>query len=173
MSREDFVAVGSRIFAAYLLITSTRSAPTTFRLLSQTDDTISLYLFAIEIAIVLLVVALLWFFPLTIARKLLPAMKEPRSEQAMDSSAGLSVGITLIGLWFLAGGIVDATYWLTIALRVRQETSEIPYTWSVEQKADVVSTVMQLVVALICILGSSGINQLIHRLRYGSANGTV
>ena len=169
MSREDFVAIGSRLFAVYLLIANIRSAPVTFRLLSQTDDTISLYLFAIETAILLLVVALLWFFPLMIARKLLPAMSEPRSEQAMDSSVGLSVGITLIGLWFLAGGIVDTTYWLTILLRARQETSEIGFEWSIEQEADVVATVVQLVVALVCILGSSGIKKLVYRLRYGDA----
>ena len=170
MSREDFVAVGSRLFAVYLLLTSIRSAPEIFQVLWRADDMTSVYLYGLTIAIVLLVVAFLWFFPLTIARKLLPAMKEPRSEETMDSHVALSVGITLIGLWVLAYGIVGAVYWIKLFLGLRREIDTGDYVWPPEHKAAMVATAVQLVVAALFILGSSGIRKLIYRLRYGKAD---
>src|SRR5688572_20489459 len=125
-------------------------------------------LYALVLAVCLAFTAFLWFFPLTIARKLLPVMREPRSESALDSSTALSVGITLIGLWFLANAVADASYWLTLLVRVSQ-TAPDGFEWSQEQIASMVSTAFELAIALFLVLGSSGIKQLVYRYRYGDA----
>jgi hypothetical protein len=168
VSREDFVAVASRLFAIYLLFVNIRSVPTALQMLSQPDGMEFAALYAFLIIALLLFIAFLWFFPLTIARKLLPVMREPRSETALDSSTALSIGITLIGLWFLASAIADASYWLTLLIRVAQ-TDAIGFEWSNEQIANMASTVVQLAVAFFLVLGSSGIRKLIYRYRYGAA----
>src|SRR6185312_5486649 len=87
--------------------------------------------------------AFLWFFPLSIARKLLPTMREPRSEHAIGEPVALSLGLTLIGICLLASALVDTTYWLTIIIRSRQ-IKDIPMEWTHQQVASMVATAAQL-----------------------------
>lgn len=115
----------------------------------------------------IVVCAVLWFFPLTIARKLLPAMGEPRSEAAMSGPVALSVGLTLLGVWVLAYALPDAIYWATLFLLTRQPDGGY-FEWGHEQIASIVTTAAELVLAAWLILGSTGIKRLILRYRSGS-----
>jgi hypothetical protein len=169
VSREDFVAVASRLFAIYLLYLTIRSTPGALQMLSQPDGMGWPALYAAVLVGLLLFTAFLWFFPLTVARKLLPVMREPRSETALDSSTALSVGITLIGLWWLAIAVADAAYWVTLIIRVAQ-TDAVGFEWSQEQIANIVTTVVELAIAFTLVLGSNGIKRLIYRYRYGSTD---
>ena len=135
-------------------------------LLDQPESRPSLVLVGLVLAGSLAVCAALWFFPLTIARKLLPAMREPRSETAMSGSVALSVGLTLLGVWVLAYALPDALYWATLFLLSRQVgAAYVP--WGYEQIASVVTTVAELALAAWLIFGSSGIKRLILRYRHG------
>jgi hypothetical protein len=168
VSREDFVAVAARLFSLYLLFLIVRSIPTVLQMISQPNGGGWTAMYAAVLAAFLAFTAFLWFFPLTIARKLLPVMREPRSEGALDSSTALSVGITLIGLWFLGNAVTDLSYWLALIIRVAQTAPE-GFEWSHEQIANMVSTAFELAIALFLVLGSSGFKQLIYRYRYGDA----
>ena len=168
MSREDFVAVASRLFALYLLFLNIRSIPAALQMLSQPEGAGWATVYALLLAGLFLFTAFLWFFPLTIARKLLPVMREPRSDTALDSSAALSIGITLIGLWFLADAISSASFWLTLLVRTTQ-VDTTNFEWTPEQISKMVSTGVQLVVSLFLLLGSGGVKQLIYRFRYGAS----
>ena len=167
MSREDLVAIASRLFAVFLLVTTARSFPSAAALLTQESHGPSLALVAVVLLAAIAICALLWFFPLTIARKLLPVMKEPRSEEAMSSSVALSVGLTLLGVWVLAYALPDAIYWITRFLLIRRMNVE-HYVWGPEEIANVITTLAELVLAAWLVFGSSGINTLIHRFRYGA-----
>ncbi|WP_407353290.1 hypothetical protein [Luteimonas sp. R10] len=166
MSREDLVAVASRLFAVFLLVTIARSFPSAAALLSQEGHRPSLALVAIVLIAGVAICAVLWFFPLTIARKLLPVMKEPRSETSMSSSAALSVGLTLLGVWVLAYAIPDAIYWMTRFLLIHR-IDDAHYAWGPEQIASVATTVAEIALAAWLIFGSSGIRRLIYKCRYG------
>lgn len=166
MAREDLVAVAVRIFAVFLLVTVARSFPSAMALLDQPESRLSLVLVGVVLAGSLSVCAVLWFFPLTIARRLLPAMREPRSETAMSGPVALSVGLTLLGVWVLAYALPDALYWATLFLLSRQVgAAYVP--WGYEQIASVVTTVAELALAAWLIFGSSGIKRLILRYRHG------
>jgi hypothetical protein len=167
MSREDLVAVAARIFAIFLLVTIARSFPSAMALLDQEGPRPSMVLIGVVLASSIAVCAILWFFPLTIARKLLPAMSEPRSETAMSGSVALSVGLTLLGVWVLAYALPDTVYWATFFLLTRQ-TGAGYSAWGHEQIASVATTVVELVLATWLIFGSSGIKRLILRFRYGA-----
>jgi hypothetical protein len=169
VSREDFVAVAARLFAIYFLFLNVRGAPTAFQMLSQPDGVGWASLYAIIMVVLLIFTAFLWFFPLTIARKLLPVMRESRSATALDSSVVLSIGITLIGLWFLANSLSDASFWLALIVRTTQ-IGTTGFEWSHEQIAKMVSTAVELVISLGLVLGSSGVRQLIYRFRFGSTS---
>lgn len=171
MSREDIVAVGIRVFAIFLLVTVARWVPGAVALMGQDPllPSPSPVLIGLVLASGIAISAYLWFFPLTIARKLMPAMREPRSEEAMSGSVALSVGLTLLGVWVLAYAVPDAIFWATFFWMVHR-SGDMYAAWTPEQIANVVSTGAQLVLAAWLILGSSGIKRMIFRLRYGREN---
>lgn len=166
MSREDIVAIAARVFAAFLLVTVARSFPSAMALIGQDGPQPSLVLVGLVLASSVVVCAILWLFPLTIARKLLPAMSEPRSETSMSGSVALSVGLTLVGVWVLAYAMPDAIYWTTIFLLTRSAEFE-HFVWGHEQIASVVTTAAELALAIWLIFGSSGIKRLILTYRHG------
>jgi hypothetical protein len=172
VSREDIVAVASRLFSIFLLITIARQVPSAIALLSQDVGADFIALVAIVLLAGVFVCGILWFFPLTVARKLLPVMKEQNSATSMDASVGLSVGLTLIGVWVLANGLIDATYWTTLFLRTRQLDTTY-FEWSHEHIANMVATVVELVLSAWLIFGASGIRRLIYRYRYGGPPGAA
>jgi hypothetical protein len=168
VSREDFVAVAARLFSIYVIFITLRAIPASIGALSQPDGGGWLLVYVLATAIFLAFAAFLWFFPLTVARKLLPVMREARSETALDGSVALSIGITLIGLWFLANAVVDAAYWLTLIASVAK-TDPPGFEWTTEQIASMGSTIVELAISLALVLGSTGVKKLIHRYRYGES----
>lgn len=167
MSREDYIAVAARLFAVYVALEIVLRIPGVFQLFSQDQMTwAGLSVLALLVAWGLC--ALLWFFPLTIARKLLPVMKEPRSEQAIDASVGLSLGLTLIGMWLLAQGAIDSFYWLIYVLRARQYEQGVNFEWAPDQVASMVATGFEVCIGAFLLLGSTVVKRYIHQLRFGS-----
>jgi len=166
MIREDVVAVASRLFAIYVILNILKNAPSTALLISQDGGMGWATLYALALVLGLALCAYLWFFPLTIARRLLPVMREPRSEQVVDASVALSLGLTLIGVWLLANAVIDSLYWLTLFLHTRR-VSELGFEWSSDQLANMAATASQLVISLWLLLGSTGIKRLIQKYRYG------
>ena len=165
VSREDYVAVAVRLFAVYIAFKVVLQVPDAARALSQDQDLAWAGLYALVLLASLALCAFLWFFPLTIARKLLPVMKEPRSEQAIGASVGLSLGLTLIGVWLLANGTIDVVYWLALITRTKQHV-ELNFEWAPDQIASMVATVFEVGVGACLVLGSTGLQRLIHRLRF-------
>ena len=170
VSREDFIAVAARLFAIYLLLSIIKYIPSSVQFLAQDAGASWMALYATVLVVGLVVCALLWFFPLTVARKLLPVMREQRSEQALDASVAISIGLTLIGVWVMAYGLVDGVYWLTLIVRTRQMNPAY-FEWMPEQIAGMFATAVQILIALWLIFGSTGIKRLIYRYRYGASQG--
>ncbi len=172
MSREDWIAIASRLFAVFLLVMVARSFPSAIALISQDEPKPSMALVAMVLGASLLACAVLWFFPLTIARKLLPVMKEPRSDSPMGESVALSVGLTLIGIWVLASALPNAVYWGSIYLTL-QQFDEGAFQWGPEQISGIATTIAELILSVWLIFGSTGIRRLIERFRYGPQRGAV
>jgi len=164
MSREDIVAVAVRLFAVFIFFAVIQSIPALMYALSSEFR----WQFAIPIITALfawmIFCAVLWFLPLPIARRLLPVMKEPRSEQTIDASIALTLGLTLLGVWFLANAIIDSVYWLIILSGVRQ-TYDTSFNWDHNAIAKVCTVAVKLVLALWLLIGTAGIKRAIYRLR--------
>lgn len=172
MSREDLIAVTVRIFSVFLLVTVARYIPSAIALVGQGSPQPSWVLAGLVLASSFAICAALWFFPLTIARKLLPAMSEPRSETSMSGKVALSVGLTLLGVWVMADAVPETFYWVTIFFLAHQTESQY-FHWGHEQIASVVMTMTELALSTWLIFGSSGIKRLILRYRYGPAADVV
>jgi hypothetical protein len=156
-----------------MLLSLLRSFPAAAKLFAGPDGAAFGGLYASLIAVGLLVCGLLWLFPLSIARKLLPAMREPRSEQVISAPLALSLGLALIGLWLLANAAVELSYWLGFWLRNRQFTLATGESveWSPEQVGNVLSAFVQLALGVWLALGAAGLRRLVYRMRFGQPSG--
>ncbi len=170
MSREDYVAIAIRLFAIYLAVVALRLIAAAAGAAALMQDAGFGFGLLIHAAVIVLVAAIaLWFwnFPLTIARKLLPVMKEPRSEENAGPSVLVSVALTLMGVWLLAGAVIDGTYWLTLLVMTQQVGFE-GHQFTHEQVANMLATVAELVLALVLLFGATGLRRLLFRIRYGA-----
>jgi hypothetical protein len=167
MSREDFVAVGLRLFAVYLLFLLIRALPTAVYTAKAGAQAGVLWWVLASALVCLGLVAVLLVFPLTLARKLLPVMRDTAAQTALGAELAWTIGITLIGLWFLAEAVTSLAYWGTWYLRTLAIVDD--YDVRPEEAAGLVSTGVQLVVALVLLLGANGIRSLIHRMRYSES----
>lgn len=166
MSREDIVAVAARMLALYGVFRIIALSPLAVNMLSQPDGISTTALFVVSHLVVLAACALLWFFPLTVARKLLPVMHEPRSEPTIDASIALSLGLVLMGLWLLANALLDLSYWLTL-LMLHSQKIAVSFEWTGTEIAALVSSIVRLVLALWLLFGTAGIKRLIGKFRHG------
>ena len=169
MSREDIIAIAVRLFAIFLAILELRTIAQVVALLStNTFVPGGLVVLVIVLLGMLAISALLWFFPLTVARKLLPVMKEPRSEIAMGAATAFPLALAVMGIWLFANAIVDVAYWLVLFAQVRGADMPgvelTPSQWS-----SVAATVVRLLLSLWLIFGNAGIRRLIARARHGGA----
>jgi hypothetical protein len=166
VNREDIIAVAVRLFAIYMLFNILETVPGATQLLSSQDGAIWTGLYVSILVCAALFFAFLWFFPLSVARKLLPVMRESRSEQTVGAPVALSLGLTLIGVWFLATGLVDASYWLTLIVRSKQ-LNNVPVEWTHKQIASMVADFTRLFLSVWLVFGTAGIRRLIYKFRYG------
>jgi hypothetical protein len=148
MSPHQTIAVAVRLFAVWLAAYALQTASATF--LDARVATKGLVVAGIIGILTLLVALLLWFFPLTTAKKLLPG---PAANFAPGETPDtwLAMGCALIGLWLLASAIPhvvrDALYLYS---------SNSSYDDSVEFKHWLAYRFVEIVVAVWLIVGTRG-----------------
>ena len=165
MSREDVVAIASRLFSVFLLITTIRAVSDAFFAAEAFSSTAGFVALMTVVSLAsLAVAALLWYFPLTIARKLLPVMKEPKPLVDPVSRTALELALTVIGIWVLATAVMDLTYW--IVLLAQAFGAEDGVDFGPHQRASLVALAVEFALGLWLGLGSRGVVNLVQRLRY-------
>ncbi len=167
MSREDYVAIAARLFAVFFAFKIAQQIPLAMQSLSKEGELIWALLVAFVFLLGLAVCVFLWFFPLSIARQLLPLMKEPRCDQTISASVALSLGLTLIGVWIFARGTIDAIDWLVWYVVSKLIDQEGGVVWEATHIAAVLTTVFELGLGAWLIFGNAGIRRLIYKYRYG------
>jgi len=170
MSREDIVAIASRLFAVFLVVVALRGLGGVVRFASAPQATgTGITVVAVTALVPLLLAALLWFFPLTVARRLLPVMRSPGPTLDFGGSV-LPVALTVLGFWVLSTAVTDLVYWgLLLALAA---SSSIPVEFPPDEKAAMVSTVAELGLAAWLLLGSHGLSAAVARLRQAGTTRT-
>lgn len=167
LGREDWMAIASRIAAIYFAASSLPAALGLVIALVrggeiQTGGGITL----LGLTGFLIAAVVLWFFPLTVARKLLPVMKERGVGIPLDGVTAFTLGITLVGFWLLTNGLLDAIYW-GVHLADLEAMRIEGRVFTTEQRASMVATVAQIAVAVALVLGADGVRRGVFRLRYG------
>jgi hypothetical protein len=165
MSREDIVAVAARLFAVYLAYTVLVTF--SYALAAPTGSVILKTYFICAVVFGSVAVAVLWFFPLTVARKLLPASKEPRTEGSLDGPTALSLALAIMGVWLMASVARSLTFSILAAVAL-PESSDNPGMSS--SHMHLVAELVQFGIGAWLVFGSRGFRQLILRARYGAAH---
>jgi hypothetical protein len=170
MSREDIVAIGSRLLAVYLAVRVMQSMVGIVPPLFMEGGVPPVWRAGIAISVLVMfgVCALLWWFPLTIARKLLPVMREPRSEATIGASTAMSLALTILGVWLFVTGLVSTAYWAVIFYQVSR--SEFDVAIDPRQYAEMAATAANLVIGLWLVIGNAGIRRLVARLQYAGSS---
>lgn len=106
----------------------------------------------------------MWFFPLTVATKLIPNVK-PEESAAFGAGGIEVVAFSIMGLWVLTTAIRDIFFWITFAYRVKNVGLGISEL-SPEDVGNIVATVVELVIGFWLLFGSKGLLGIIRRVRY-------
>jgi hypothetical protein len=147
MSPYQAVAVAVRLFAVWLAIYVLRTV-ISFAFVRQSG----VPGFGVAVAFVVLtalLVGVLWFFPGSIARKLL-SPENAKPETAASADLWLAMGCALLGLWMLTSALpslVLDTYAL-VYIDVTSDDSEL--------KRSVLYLLVQIAIALWLLLGAKG-----------------
>lgn len=168
MSREDIIAVALRLFALFLVVTAIRHAAGLASLGRHEElTTVILSATAVIMVLTLAFAAVLWYFPLTIARKLLPSLRDAGTPLSPAGQQVQEVAIIVLGLWVLASALPDTAYWLSMVMFTSGAGFEA-FTWLPENKANIVATALEVVIGFILFFGARGLSNLLYRIRYGN-----
>jgi len=131
-------------------------------------DNTQMLVFAIAGFVVATVVLLiLWFFPKSIARGLLPPSNGAPT-QPSSYEMWFTLGTALLGLWFVASSITPILRNLSVMYVLRPELINAEDLRSM--RVDVFYYVVELVLGLCLLFGASGIRKLVWRIRYAGSD---
>jgi len=167
MKLEHIVGLAVRLFSIALAIYVLRNGIALVPYFQAEHTQLLSYAYLFLMICLLLTALYLWYFPLTIAKRLV-SFKEPGQADVASATADevQVIGYTILGLYLLFDVLSDIAYWGFIWL-VSSRNQDIPIELSLEQRSSVVATGVELVFVLFLLLGAKGISQLIRRFRYG------
>lgn len=164
MNRKEVVAVAVRLFSIVLFLYGLKyflQSITVF--FEQGDLEIAAYVYTGFSILIALIALLFWLFPYTIASVVLP--KKPLKTGAVNWNCGnvLSCSFIILGMYFLYYVITDAVYWFYVINY--SNNFGIAMELTSDNRASIFSTVIEFVMSVFLILGSSGIARLILKMR--------
>lgn len=155
------LAIIVRVFAIFLAVNALISGSDLMVSLSnQNGQSIpfSYYMYPI---ISLFVSLVMFIFPMTVAKGIIPYQKI----QTLDLASGsyehlLTTAVIVLGLYFLFDALIDMFYWVYLWI-VYFQTSPVEFVVTLDQKAGTAATVAELFIALFLIFGTRKIVKLL------------
>lgn len=112
----------------------------------------------------LIVCAVLWLFPATIARWLLPGSDTPTAAPAPTLVQWQTMAVITIGIWILSQAIPDAAYWATLFGLSYSDGRFLDHLAD-GNKADLIVLAARIVVGLWLVFGTKGFAAFLLRVR--------
>ena len=100
----------------------------------------------------LLISLLLWYFPTIVSKKLVPLEPNSLSYEKLKLNDWYRLTFVVLGIFLLLSAIADLFYWASLSFYTEQ--SVIPVEFSAENKASIVTTVFEFILALLFIFSS-------------------
>lgn len=169
MSKEQIVGVTVRLFAIFLALYTLRYASNLLPYTAMPPPNNISFVFIGTLALFpILVAVLLWFFPLTVAAKLIPDINTKEQTTSIGAGSIEVVAFSVMGLWVLATAIPDIFYWVTFVHQVKSAGMGSPEL-SPENLGNIVATTVELAIGSWLLFGSKGLLSIIRRVRQGDA----
>ena len=150
MTPQHFIAVGVRLVAIWLAIRSARFFTSVPVLLDSMDRDDRLLQFLLYGGLHLLIAAVLWMFPMTVARKILPHVS-PAVAMTFSAHDLARVGCALVGLWLLVSKFYIFSWLIcTEAIDPSFRITELPS----ETKVDLAVSLGELILAVFLVVRS-------------------
>jgi hypothetical protein len=160
MSPQQTAALGVRLFAIWLAIYCARWAPYLFGVARDSDEVgitiVTLLAALLSVAVVLL----LWFFPHSVARAILPAAG-PQQAAIASPETWLAIGCALLGLWVLAEAVPAAIRSVYVLVYTKRGNIPLPDAWS----SSFVYALAEIAIGVWLVLGASGLRKLMRWAR--------
>ena len=164
MKPEHIIAVLVRLFAIALILVVVRDM---IAALWVVDDSVYLrkyaYIFLFGGAVIFISIILLKF-PLSVAKRIYPFRLEDEPKHSLNSDDFYHLGFILLGVYLLFYVLSDGVFWIAFTLYSGEEKLYSPLV-SLENKASMITTVVELFIALFLILGAKGITNTIKAIR--------
>ena len=164
MSPKQIVALSIRLFVIWTALSVLSRLPGNAAFLQRgLDDTFALGWLLAGAVLIALISLVLWFFPLTIAGRLLPGSGTPPAEPATIEQ-WFAVGCALIGLWALAASL-PAIFLFYVPLLRYAGTTEGRFSWDLVASLNFARFIGEAVIGLYLLLGAKGLRGLIRWAR--------
>lgn len=161
MKSSHYLAIAVRLFSIVLFVYSLRQSSLLVEYL--VNDSIngmeaSLFFISVSTLAPLFVAILLWYFPVSVARSILKPEIDQKLEPIRPQSV-LTVLVLALGLYAFYYAVVESIYWLTLwHLSERSIFSEAPLYLTVENKANMVATAIELFASIIILFKARSIS---------------
>lgn len=169
MTKEQIFGLAVKLFAIFLFVYGLRSLTGVIQIADTASGYSGIWWVAAGYLFIFVSLALLlWFFPVSVARRILP--KDDRKVGEADFSLNDIdvVAYSILGVWLLATTIPDVIYWLLV-LATLEHKGLIPY-MTHTRIASVIATLIQFGIGVWLMLGAKGLRGLIRKLRYAGAS---
>lgn len=159
MSVQAVIAVLLRVLAIFLAWRTVTMLPD---LLTANSPAATLWIASAALLSGIAAAGLLWWFNADLAKLLMRGIRE----QPQFSMSGEQFEVALfamVGLWIFVRGIMDSMWWLSFAIFIKDQGLDVVLT--AEQQADVVVTILELILGALIALKARGLRGLLQRLR--------
>ncbi|MEM7081935.1 MAG: hypothetical protein AAF465_04320 [Pseudomonadota bacterium] len=165
MSPHQTVALLVRLFCVGLVVHSFQTAFFSLEMSDPVYTRIAIAYFGIA----LIFSAILWKFPLLIARSMIKPDSESEEPSDWSKNEFYCFGFVVVGLLWLVLALSDLVYWFSFAI-YGSHFDSYSNQLDADQKAAIVSTLFEVIIALTLIFGAKGWFRLVSFLRFGIKN---
>jgi hypothetical protein len=169
MSPRQMVALAVRLFVIWTAISFLTRLPGNAAFLRRgLEDASGLAWLIAGVVLVFAICLVLWFFPLTIAGKLLPGSGIPPAEPATVDQ-WFSVGCALIGIWALASSL-PAIFLFYLPLLHYAGATEGRFSWDLLASLNFARIIGEALLGLYLLFGARGIRRVVRWARTAGAD---
>jgi hypothetical protein len=155
MTPHQALALAVRLFAVWYALVITREFVAFFASWRPQDDPQTVALVIGASVFSALILAVLWFFPRSIARGLLPLSSDAPA-QPSSQEAWFTLGTTLLGLWIVASAIPAILRNLTVMYLFQSERMDMS-----GLRSGLLYYGIELLIGLCLVFGAAGIRRFI------------
>jgi len=162
MTAIQITGLGVRLFAVWLFVYVVRNFPSIWFFNTQQGDASANLVVVMTMLVVFAVIGLLWFFPLSVASKLLPPTVSD-NRVALPPEQVQAVGFSLLGLWVLVHAIPSALYWVFMSYHAAKPMSLTEL--RPDDYASISTTGLEIVLGVWLLFGAKGLRGLLRWAR--------